>query len=147
MIFSDILNYFLAQALCGIQYIPHCNDPLPDMKIFRINKCGNFCSSKTLFNTDAFREHIETHKRNKRSNDKKIDDNMLVDKSAIALACGSLPRNFFSNPVIKVLFKEMAKYHTQYGTKNLEKVINKVSSSYTMTKRIETTADLIRAVS
>ena len=55
---------YTARALCGIEYLPPPNDSadLPDCQIFRIMKKGNFANYKTLFNVEAFTEHIDRHR-------------------------------------------------------------------------------------
>ena len=50
-------------ALCGIDHIEGCCDPLPDGRVIRVARGGNFISSGTLWNADTIKEHIRTHKR------------------------------------------------------------------------------------
>ena len=45
-----------------MEYIDGCCDPLPDGRVFRLAKSGNFISSGTLYGSDPIKEHIRTHK-------------------------------------------------------------------------------------
>lgn len=49
-------------ALCGIVHIEGCDDPLPDNRVVKVARVGNFVSSGTLWNSDTVKEHIRTHK-------------------------------------------------------------------------------------
>lgn len=55
------LNMFSARALCGIEWINNYSDQLPDCKVFRAMKSGNFIGSKCLWSSESVCEHIRTH--------------------------------------------------------------------------------------
>lgn len=112
----------LGRALCGINFIPHYDKKLPDCAVFKCIRGGNFLKScSTLFSVEEFTRHIKKHvKKNLGStiSIKGITDHqtwqikdwylisdctrkqsleILLDKTAITVACRCLPHSFFAN--------------------------------------------------
>ena len=53
---------YIARGLCGIDFVANSPADLPDCQVYRVMKASNFVSSKCLWNSECFTEHIEKHK-------------------------------------------------------------------------------------
>ena len=50
--------------ICGVSFIPHEDQKLPDCEVFKCLRKGNFLKCSTLFSVQEITNHIRKHKRN-----------------------------------------------------------------------------------
>ena len=61
----QIIILFIGRAICGVTYLPHEKEELPDCVVFKISRKGNFVKSKTLINVEQINQHFNSHKKDR----------------------------------------------------------------------------------
>ena len=60
-----VILWFIGRALCGVSFLPHEKDTLPDCKVFKVCRKGNFAKSATYINVQLVNLHFNSHRKHR----------------------------------------------------------------------------------